>query len=98
MPPTTYIATYACAFFAHAFIVCLLVAGGCRNAADYRREADETAARYLEAGQTAAVGRVEPIEIETPADTLRRRLNGLRTPADILGAIADCFPDAARGA
>jgi len=47
---------------------------GCRNASDYRREADETAARYLEVVQEVALGKTESIEIETPADTLRRRL------------------------
>ena len=52
----------------------LLVLASCRNAADYRREADETAKVYLSAYQQEAVGRVEKIEIETPADTLRRRL------------------------
>ena len=52
----------------------LLVLASCRNAADYRREADETAEVYLSAYQQEAVGRVEKIEIETPADTLRRRL------------------------
>ena len=52
----------------------LLVLASCRNAVDYRREADETAKVYLSAYQQEAVGRVEKIEIETPADTLRRRL------------------------
>lgn len=47
---------------------------GCRSAQDYRKEADETAAAYLAEGQRAAVGRTEPIDVETPAETLRRRL------------------------
>ena len=46
----------------------------CRNAGDYRREADETAARYLAAYQTGVTGTNEVLSIETPADTLRRRL------------------------
>ncbi len=52
----------------------LAAIAGCRSARDYRAEADDTAAKYLAAGQEAAVGKAEPIEIETPADTLRRRL------------------------
>ncbi|MBP5284886.1 MAG: YhcH/YjgK/YiaL family protein [Kiritimatiellae bacterium] len=47
---------------------------GCRSAGDYRAEADETEKRYLAAAQLAALGKTEEIEIETPADTLRRRL------------------------
>jgi outer membrane protein TolC len=47
---------------------------GCRSAQDYRREADDTAAAYLAEGQRAALGRTEAIEVETPAETLRRRL------------------------
>ena len=74
MPSPTNKPAILCALLAHVFFVGLFISGGCRNAADYRREADDTAARYLEAGQEAAVGRAEPIEIETPADTLRRRL------------------------
>jgi outer membrane protein TolC len=52
----------------------LLALASCRNAADYRREADETGEAYLSEYQMKAVGRTEKIEIETPADTLRRRL------------------------
>ena len=51
-----------------------LSAFSCRNAADYRREADATGEAYLSAYQEKAVGRTEEIDIETPADTLRRRL------------------------
>lgn len=50
----------------------------CRNAQDYREEADSVAAAYLEAGQAAAVGKTEPIEIETPADTLDARADIVR--------------------
>ncbi len=53
----------------------LLVAlGACRSASDYRDEADRVSGSYLAAGQTVALGRTEAIDIETPADTLRRRL------------------------
>ena len=51
-----------------------LLLASCRSASDYRREADETGEAYLSEYQGKAVGRTEKIEIETPADTLRRRL------------------------
>ena len=57
-----------------ALVAMLLLWGGCRNAQDYRREADETARAYLEAAQLEATGRIDAFEIETPEDTLRRRL------------------------
>ena len=47
---------------------------GCLTPEKAEKEADETAAAYLAEGQRAAVGRTEPIEVETPAETLRRRL------------------------
>ena len=52
----------------------LLGAAGCRSAQDYRREADATSRAYLSACQAEVTGKVEEFEIETPADTLRRRL------------------------
>lgn len=54
-------------------LLCLLISS-CRSAQDYRTEADETGKAYLSAYQERVTGRTEPIEIETPADTLRRRL------------------------
>ena len=57
-----------------ALLAALLALASCRSASDYRREADETADAYLSAYQLEAVGRAEKIEIETPEDTLRRRL------------------------
>lgn len=47
--------------------------GGC-TAAGYRAEADDAANRILQQKQAQAVGRHTPFTIETPADTLRRRL------------------------
>ena len=47
---------------------------GCKNAQDYRLEADATSRAYLSAYQQEVTGKVEEFEIETPADTLRRRL------------------------
>ncbi len=54
--------------------VLLLALAGCKSAGDWRADADETAAAYLGAAQRDVTGRVETFEIETPADTLRRRL------------------------
>ncbi|HVR37378.1 MAG TPA: TolC family protein [Methylomirabilota bacterium] len=54
-------------------LAALLVLGGCA-AGNYREQADETAAAVIHEKQMEALGRAEPIEIEPPADTLRRRL------------------------
>src|SRR5688500_5281108 len=60
----------------------LAVAGGlflalatvaCRPAS-YRKEADRVAGKVIDAKQREALGKNEPFTIETPADTLRRRL------------------------
>ncbi|MAE65258.1 MAG: transporter [Phycisphaeraceae bacterium] len=40
----------------------------------HRERADKTAADVIENAQEQAVGRTEPFTVETPADTLRRRL------------------------
>ena len=61
--------------FSHFFVLPLVVVlAGCRSTADWRREADDVAASRLAHAQLAATGRAEAVEIETPADTLRRRL------------------------
>ena len=52
----------------------VLVFVGCRSAQDYRHEADVTADAYLSAYQREVTGKVDRFDIETPADTLRRRL------------------------
>jgi outer membrane protein TolC len=46
---------------------------GCR-AGDYRRQADRAAYDIITSKQSEALGRTEPFTIETPAETLRRRL------------------------
>jgi outer membrane protein TolC len=46
---------------------------GCQPAA-YRSDADRAANRIIDASQAKALGKREPIAIESPADTLRRRL------------------------
>lgn len=47
---------------------------GCRSAQDWRRQADKREKENLEAVQMEVSGRTEPLVIETPAETLRRRL------------------------
>jgi len=50
------------------------LAVGCRTTKTHRGEADEAAMKIIEEKQQQALGRQEPFTIETPADTLRRRL------------------------
>ncbi|MCA9424314.1 MAG: TolC family protein [Candidatus Omnitrophica bacterium] len=47
---------------------------GCVSPQRYREQADQVADSIMMKKQYEALGKVEPIEIETPADTLRRRL------------------------
>ena len=49
-------------------------AGGCRSARSWRADADRAAAGRLAAAQRAAGAREEALEVESPSDTLRRRL------------------------
>src|SRR5688572_14461510 len=51
---------------------CLLV--GCKSPREHREEADKAAYGIINEKQKAALGRTEPLTIEKPADTLRRRL------------------------
>ena len=64
----------AAAAGAAALALLLAAASGCRSAQDWRRQADERGKANLEAAQKEVTGRTEPIVIETPAETLRRRL------------------------
>jgi outer membrane protein TolC len=48
-------------------------AAGCAPS-DYRKDADHVAADIIHAKQKEALGHTEPFMIQTPADTLRRRL------------------------
>lgn len=47
---------------------------GCKSAADWREDADVKAGKHLGAAQKAVTGKEEKVVIETPGDTLRRRL------------------------
>ncbi len=50
------------------------VLGGCRSVRDHRAATERAAADAVTAAQEAALGRSEPVVVETAADTLRRRL------------------------
>jgi outer membrane protein TolC len=57
----------------------------CKSPEKHRKQADETAARIIEAKQKEALGHTEPFTVERPSDTLRRRLlesQGLSTVGD----------------
>lgn len=60
--------------FWSVWIVLWGVSSGCRSTAEWREEADQRATHYLDGAQRTVRGDVERFEIETPADTLRRRL------------------------
>lgn len=47
---------------------------GCRSPGEYRQQADGVAYEIITEKQAQVLGRTEPFTIETPADTLRRRL------------------------
>lgn len=55
-------------------VVFALATAGCRTTSDWREEADERAEHYLNIAQKGVRGQTEKLVIETPADTLRRRL------------------------
>jgi len=52
----------------------LFVQAGCRSPTEYRGEADKVASDIIAAKQDEAFGKTEPLDIERPSDTLRRRL------------------------
>jgi outer membrane protein TolC len=55
-----------------------MMLGGCLSSAEYRQEADQIAAKIITEKQGQALGRTEPFTIDTPVDTLRRRLLGIQ--------------------
>ena len=55
-------------------LLAALAAAGCRSAQSWRAEADRAAADALAAARRAEGVRDEALEIESPSDTLRRRL------------------------
>ena len=56
------------------FLSLLALLAGCRSVASYREEADTAAERRIASAQTLAGVAGERISVETPSDTLRRRL------------------------
>ena len=54
--------------------VTVVLLSGCVSPQKYREQADQVAERIMTQKQYDALGRAQPIEIESPADTLRRRL------------------------
>jgi len=57
-----------------ALATCAWLLAGCKSPAQYRREADKVAADIIRRKQAEALGKTEPFTIETPEETLRRRL------------------------
>ncbi|QNN21665.1 TolC family protein [Planctomycetales bacterium ZRK34] len=58
-------------------VVAVIAVSGCAPS-DYRKDADQVVAGHIDAGQAEALGQTEPFTIQTPADTLRRRLLALQ--------------------
>src|SRR5262245_17658338 len=57
-----------------ASAACALLLGACLAPEQQRQQADEAAYRIIADAQEAQLGHSEPFTIETPADSLRRRL------------------------
>lgn len=52
----------------------ILLLNGCLSTREWRDQADERASQWLQQTQQEVNGKTEPIIVESPADTLRRRL------------------------
>ncbi len=52
----------------------ILLLNGCLSTREWRDQADERASQWLQQAQQEVNGKTEPIIVESPADTLRRRL------------------------
>jgi hypothetical protein len=50
------------------------ILGSCASPAEYRTEADAASYDIIDTARKSLLGHSEPFTIETPADTLRRRL------------------------
>jgi outer membrane protein TolC len=53
-----------------------LIINGCRSPEKFRENADKVAEEIIKEKQRQALGKTEPLSIERPSDTLRRRLMG----------------------
>ncbi len=51
-----------------------MLISGCHTADGWRRQADDAANDIIASAQTEAVGRTEPITVDSPRETLRRKL------------------------
>lgn len=59
--------------------LCILAGGtallcGCQSSLEWYKEADQQASKHISEAQEKELGRTELIEVESPADSLRRRL------------------------
>jgi len=61
-------------WIAVAVVLAVAWAAGCRSPQGYREQADDVAHDIIQRGQQRAVGEAQPFTIETPVQTLRRRL------------------------
>ena len=66
--------TAAIAAAALCVAISATLAGGCKSTEKWRSQADDAAAKRIAAAQNAVRGSAEEVGIETPGDTLRRRL------------------------
>ncbi len=62
------------ALLATLFLGAILLLNGCRSTKEWRDQADQRAGQWLKQAQHDINRSSEPILVETPADTLRRRL------------------------
>lgn len=60
--------------FLGMFLLSLVLLSGCKSTRSWRNQADAVAGSILTNAQQAVTGNAEPILIESPADSLRRRL------------------------
>jgi len=60
--------------FLSGICLLLMIVVGCASPAGYKIDADRVATDIIHEKQVQGLGRTEPFSIETPADTLRRRL------------------------
>ena len=56
------------------WLLVICIAAGCKSVQDYRLEADAVAYEIIEQKQQEALGRTERLSVDSPAETLRRRL------------------------
>jgi outer membrane protein TolC len=70
------VARTSLAFLSAIFLCGGLLISGCRSPKEFRENADKVADDIIVQKQKEAIGKTEPLSIERPSDTLRRRLLG----------------------